>query len=728
MGSRAAIAMVLVGPAVLGAAVPSPTPHPSPPPVGYEHVEVRLAQLDVVVRDKSGKFVSGLGPQDFTVQEDGVPLEIVAVDEWGRDALEPVTRSSPPPAAASPAPAAAPASPAPEAAAAEGERRSFVIVFDALGSSTALRMNQAKRAAQGFVRTRLRDGDLAAVYQLDLSLRPVSGITSNRAEIEKSIDKVAWMPASSLQDGIAGSILGDQGSGTDPLMKQRLTEQAANVSSELDWTREHIYESLENLTGIFQGMPGRRILVLVSPGFPMTTTGDVKQQSGGFTIKFESLIRALSKYGVTAYTLDIGDDLAAGDVSEPIDWRIAVGKLGMDENILSDLGLERSLGSQTASSRRQFLGVLAAETGGRMLTSTDLTRAFDTIQEESTHFYRIACRVSVGRGAARYRKTVVATRREGLTVTTRRGRYSDVVPADRTPQAAAAVDSLESYRPVAVRGVAFPLPAADPKKIPVEVVMEAVGPLDLPTSADGTGALDIDFRVVARAAGEIVDRYERSFTAKVKPEGVAALRRGFRLEGRLGLPPGIYEVQGTIRLANPKQVATWTATAAVPPQSKKATPVVAGILLAPEPDAASPILSRPTVPEDVDPLTLKPGMRVAPSTTPDVDPGAALLVVFWLRGVPEAEGKPKVDLSVKVLDAQSRALDLGTELLLFRPEPTGGYRGLAPYALRLEAGAAGGTSPARQTVPFTIVARDDGAPGAAAPGSATSSSGPGREP
>src|SRR5262245_52516563 len=63
---------------------PSPSPSPSPVPVaGVERVEVRLAQYDVVVRDKAGRIVEGLKPENFSVIEDGVPLEVVAVDEWG---------------------------------------------------------------------------------------------------------------------------------------------------------------------------------------------------------------------------------------------------------------------------------------------------------------------------------------------------------------------------------------------------------------------------------------------------------------------------------------------------------------------------------------------------------------------------------------------------------------------------------------------------------------------
>ena len=522
---------------------------PSAPPA--ERIEVRLAQFDVVVRDKSGAIVTGLGPEAFTVLEDGSPMEIVAVDEWG---LATPKTSAPqqklPPVATGQSPDLSPEKP--PSASAEPERRSFVFVFDALGSSTALRMNQAKRAAAKFVQTNLRPDDLAAVYQLDLSLRSVSGITADADEVVRGIDRVTWMAASTLQDQIAESIIGSTSIGAAPLMAERMGNLSVTAAEQLDWQREHVYVALSELASMFRELPGRRVLVLASPGFPMTTPGDARTGAGGFTLKFRELIRQLAAYGITVYSLDIGNDLAAGDASEKIDWRIAVGKLGMDENTLTDLGLERSMGTSSATSRREFLGVIAAESGGRLLAQTDLSKAFVAIQEESTRFYRISCRVPVTRTADRYRKLLIKVTLPGAVVSSRRGRYSDITPHESSAsRAVASVESLDRYRPLTTRGVALALPGSDPKKVPVEVVIEALGPIQLPVDAQGGAALDVEFRLVARAEGEIVDRYESSFTARVKPDGVAAIQRAFRVEGRLSLVPGIYQFQGSVRLGDP---------------------------------------------------------------------------------------------------------------------------------------------------------------------------------
>jgi hypothetical protein len=61
---------------------------------------------------------------------------------------------------------------------------------DALGSSTALRMNQAKRAPRVLSDITSRSDDLAAVYQLDLPAR-VSGVTSNADEIIQGIERIS---------------------------------------------------------------------------------------------------------------------------------------------------------------------------------------------------------------------------------------------------------------------------------------------------------------------------------------------------------------------------------------------------------------------------------------------------------------------------------------------------------------------------------------------------------
>jgi VWFA-related protein len=51
------------------------------PNVTIVHVTVNMVQLDVAVTDKKGRYITGLGPKDFAVYEDGIQEKIAAFGE-----------------------------------------------------------------------------------------------------------------------------------------------------------------------------------------------------------------------------------------------------------------------------------------------------------------------------------------------------------------------------------------------------------------------------------------------------------------------------------------------------------------------------------------------------------------------------------------------------------------------------------------------------------------------
>ena len=150
-----------------------------------------------------------------------------------------------------------------------------------------------------------------------------------------------------------------------------------------------------------------------------------------------------------------------------------------------------------------------------------------------------------------------------------------------------------------------------------------------------------------------------------------------------------------------------------------------GVLLRAENGSESPLLSRPPIAEEADPLSLKPGARMLPATRDDFETGESLLALFWLRGVPDAgDQPPALDLTFEITDGEARPVTTPTKLVFFGKEPSGGYRAvvrldtasLAPgtYGLQLAAGLTGQeTPPARQSVTFTLHAKN--APGPTSP-------------
>jgi VWFA-related protein len=688
---------LILGTAVIIAVAPGArTQDASPPPqpsAKVERVEVRLAQFDVVVRDAEGKIATGLGPADFEVLESGSPLEVVAVDEWGASTFATAAEGKPtesaPVPSGSPEPVATGARPVPSA----DEQRSIVLLFDGLNTTSALKFNQAKRAALGFVRAHVRSDDLVAVYQLDLALRPQCGFTNDVTALSSSIHDLAWMPSSSLSDQIAENIMGYRNSVGAKYAESRLTRGAIMSNEQLEWQRNHTYSLLTTVAEVFDGLPGRRILVYLSGGFPLTTPGDIERDQGGFTPKLRTLMRGLSGSGVAVYSLDVGDDLTIGDVSRPIDWRAAASTLGLDDSILTDIGLDDQLTRNSASARRQSLGVIAVESGGRLLTMSDLSKAFEVIQEESTRFYRLSCRVSKVASGDRYRSLTIKVRRPGFKATARKGRYGDMVPGGTLQTSALSLaDTTPAFRAISLTATTTFLPFPSTSgAVPVVVVAEALGPLSYPADGQGGAKLDVDFFLVARAGGEVVARYSRSVDGAMKAGGADAIRRAFRVEGRLDLAPGTYELQAIVRINDPPQLGTWKAPlvfSAPPPEGSGLR--IAGLVLSPPTEGASPLLARVEArPGAIDPFQIGENVRLLPATRPAYPAPGELVAMFWLRGlaVPET-GAPKIDVKVEVEDSTGSVREVASQLLAFVPWPDGGHSGLVKLDLTpLPAGA-----------------------------------------
>ena len=189
----------------------------------------------------------------------------------------------------------------------------------------------------------LQATDVAAVYQLDLSLRAVSGFSSDAGQVARGIRKVAWFPPSTFADQIQESILAYQSTMASRNMKERLGRSSVLEGERLDWTRERVYNTLDDLAGVFEGVSkAGASSSSVSSGFPLTAAGDVERERGGFTPAFRDLIktrRPPRRNGLFGRRRRRAAD--GGMHRGQIDWRAAVGKLGMEETFLTDVGLAR---------------------------------------------------------------------------------------------------------------------------------------------------------------------------------------------------------------------------------------------------------------------------------------------------------------------------------------------------------------------------------------------------
>ena len=133
--------------------------------------EVRLVEIDAIVRDRDDRFVSGLAVEDFEVLEDEQPREIAAVSivdlpERGR---RPATNANEPTAES--------------LAQSDDLGRVYVMVMDSVASDLVERVRQIARE---FVDDHLEPTDLMAVLHRTTAV--TQGLTNDREALRRAVD------------------------------------------------------------------------------------------------------------------------------------------------------------------------------------------------------------------------------------------------------------------------------------------------------------------------------------------------------------------------------------------------------------------------------------------------------------------------------------------------------------------------------------------------------------
>jgi Ca-activated chloride channel family protein len=192
-------AALLLGLLAAGAPARAQAPSPSPKPFVLE-VDVNLVSITAVVHDKAGRFISGLGPKDVTILEDGVPQDVTIFRE-----------------------------------AAGGEEKiplSIVLVLDASGSMKE-NMGFLQEAATSFV-NKLVDVDEALVVQFNDSVKGSVEFSGDTDRLEQFIASLQAWGGTSLYDAIKYSL---------DRIKDRSGRKALIVFSDGDDTTSSLKES-----------------------------------------------------------------------------------------------------------------------------------------------------------------------------------------------------------------------------------------------------------------------------------------------------------------------------------------------------------------------------------------------------------------------------------------------------------------------------------------------------
>lgn len=222
-------------------------------------VETKVVLVDTVVTDKKGNYVRDLTQNDFKVWEDGKE--------------QPVTSFSQEDANADPSHAA---------------KHYMVLFFD---NSTMEFGDQAKarEAAAKFIDANAGPNRLIAIAEFGGTLRIAQNFTADSDRLKKVVSRTKF---STVNPNAPSPDLASAGAPQTPQM----VDPMGFSNMEADFGARSVFMALRGLAKGLAAAPGRKTLVLLSSGFPMT----LELES-----ELNAVIDACNKSNVAVYPIDV---------------------------------------------------------------------------------------------------------------------------------------------------------------------------------------------------------------------------------------------------------------------------------------------------------------------------------------------------------------------------------------------------------------------------------------
>jgi len=229
--------------------------------------EARLVLVDTVVTDKKGNYVHDLTAKDFRVWEDNKEQTVTSFSS------EADSSSSP-------------------------NQRHYLVLFFDNSSMEFGEQARARDAAVKFIDANAGPNRLIAIVEFGGVLRITQNFTADATRLKKVVGGIKTSAVASNQttDNAIPSISNPQGTvevaslGTPSLGMPSLS------TMEADFGARSVMIALRNLAKSLSAVPGRKSLVMLTSGFPLT----LELQS-----ELTAVIDACNKYNVAVYPIDV---------------------------------------------------------------------------------------------------------------------------------------------------------------------------------------------------------------------------------------------------------------------------------------------------------------------------------------------------------------------------------------------------------------------------------------
>lgn len=533
-GVRRWIAPILVG--LLSAFILAPdlrgqTPAPRQQPRQQQQddtirISTNLVQVDVVVTDGKGKHVTDLKPEDFILEVDGKQQPI--------SFFQSVTLASPVSVSAERAakdtPVGAVAGASQRTIRPEDVKRSIALVLDdqALEFDSFVRTREAIRM---YIREQVQEGDLVSIIQTGRRFNNLQRFTTDRRAMLHAVEKLSWQPPTT---GLAGLSDTDQ---TNSI--------AASAAFSDDFRIFDRFSALKFVSRSLRDLPGRKIAILFSDGFPIF-------MGVSLVDRIREVTDEAHRAGVAFYTFE-----AQGlTVPLPTETPIRMLPPGVPLGRIPPNTYQRQE-SDRRFRNREGLIYLARETGGLPIVgNNDIPKGLETFIRDNDSYYLLGFDPDDETFNGKFRSLKIKLQKRGLTARTRSGFVARPdAPKSNRPKTNSEVITDVIFSPFAPRDVPIELTAlyfADAARKPLIRTMVQIdaAPLDFVVNENGKRTTTLELIAVTfNDNGKIEEQQERNFTVTLDEVAYQRVKRdGLVYQADFALSkPGQYQFYTVLR-------------------------------------------------------------------------------------------------------------------------------------------------------------------------------------
>jgi VWFA-related protein len=361
-----------------------------------DEVEVTVVNVDVYVRDSKGNPVDGLTAEQFRIRQDGVEMPISNFSVLTQEVIE---HAFAPSAPELPVPTAEP-----EVDTGPEIRPVYVVLYIDNENIQPLQRNRVLRNVREFVVETLFEPVQMMVVSYQRSLEVVQPFTDDSRSVNEALRSLSRISGGRVErDNERRRIIGRiQEIGEDPALSDDTTQSAAQIGVKgqiMAYAEEEANNlaftlgALRQILGMLSGVEGRKSIVYVSSGLPMSPgLGLMYEYAHVFrdssiltrrsqvdrTRDFQSLAAAANGQEVSLYTID-----ASG--LNPLEG------FGAEDRYASD-PTASSIGMKNFQDSLRYL---ADATGGIAVVNTnDVSIGLTKIQDDLFSYYSLGYTIS----------------------------------------------------------------------------------------------------------------------------------------------------------------------------------------------------------------------------------------------------------------------------------------------------------------------------------------------